>query len=171
MSDVVIRPTIPADLDALADALVEVYATDGYPVEGVDDPGAWVELPDAVGQWTALLDGQPVGHVALMRPAPGDGAPSLLAVQDNVPVAQIAVLARLFVSPRARRRALAAGLLETVERSAKAAGLRVVLDVMIKDQAALDLYRTRGWRVLGKVDHSFGVDQREQALALAKPMN
>ena len=38
-----VRPREPRDLAQLAEALVRVHAADGYPVEGVADPRAWLE--------------------------------------------------------------------------------------------------------------------------------
>lgn len=166
MSDVRIRPTIPADLDALAEVLVEVHANDGYPVEGVDFPRAWIELPEAIGQWTGLLDGRPVGHVALIPPGSGDLAPGLLAKHGNVSSNQVAVLVRLFVDPHARRRRVAQRLLDAVEDQARRSGLTPVLDVMKKDQAAIRLYEGRGWNRLGAIEHPH-LDGSEPAYAYA----
>ena len=167
MSEVQIRPTIPADLDALAEILVEVHAHDGYPVEGVDFPRDWVELSDAIGQWTALLDGEPVGHVALMPPSAGDAAPALLLQRQEAASARIAVLARLFVDPRARRRKAAKRLLDVVENKALEDGLIPVLDVMKKDRAAIRLYESRGWEVLGTIDHPVPESASEPGYAFA----
>ncbi|WP_368245198.1 N-acetyltransferase family protein [Janibacter sp. Y6] len=169
MSDIEIRPTIPADLDALADILLQVHATDGYPVEGVDDARAWVDLPKALGQWTALLEGQPVGHVALKRPDLGDGAPRLLTEQQGVPPSRIATLARLFVSPTARGRSAARCLLDAALDRARRDDLAVVLDVMSKDRNAIQLYRSSGWRFLGELDHVITQGSRVKALAFCWP--
>lgn len=169
MRGIEIRPTIPTDLDALADVLVQVHELDGYPVEGVDEPRAWVELPEALGQWTALLDGQPVGHAALLRPAASDSAPGLLARQEHVPPTQIAVLGRLFVAPGARGRAIAHELMEAAEVKAGEAGLSLVLDVMLKDETAIGLYKRRGWRILGQFEHVHAANRRVSALGMASP--
>lgn len=168
MNDVEIRPTIPADLDTLADVLVQVHAVDGYPVEGVDEPRAWVELPDSLGQWTALLCGRPVGHVALLRPCPGDGAPTLLDGDATATLGDVGVLARLFIAPAARRRSLADALMRVVEEAADQAHLTVVLDVMEKDAAAIKLYESRGWKLLGGIKHEAGQGAPVEALAFAR---
>lgn len=169
MSGVQIRPTIPADLDALADVLVEVHAADGYPVEGVDDPRAWVTLSDSIGQWTALLEGRPVGHVALLWPNPGDGGPGLLTEQQGVPLSRIAVLARLFVSPTARGRSAARRLMDAALGRARCKDLKVVLDVMAKDGRAIELYRSSGWQLLGELDHAVTQESHVKALAFCWP--
>ncbi len=168
MNDMEIHPTAPSDLNALAQVLVDVHATDGYPVEGVGDPRSWLVLPDALGQWTALLEGRPVGHIALLPPAPSDGAPDLLVQRDGVSRESIAVVARLFVSPRARGRAIGRSLLETAEDRARESRSHLVLDVMAKDEAAINLYKSQGWSILGPIVHVHGRAQ-EPALALAAP--
>lgn len=169
MSDVEIRPTIPDDLDALAEVLVQVHASDGYPVEGVDDPRAWVDPPNAVGQWTALLDGRPAGHIALMRPTPEDGAPEMLARREGMPLAKIAVLGRLFVAPEARGHGLAGALMDAAEVVAVQSDLTVVLDVMAKDTAAINLYEKRGWETLGTFGHALPEGENVAAWALVLP--
>lgn len=169
MSRMEIRPTVPADLDDLADALIQVHSTDGYPVEGVADPQAWLHLPAALGQWTALLDGTPVGHVGMTRPAHGDAAPTMLAEREGAPRDDIAVLVRLFVAPAARGQGLAGHLVDKVERHARSLHLRLTLNVMQKDQSAISLYKWRGWSILGKFDHAHGAESRTVAIAMVAP--
>ncbi|MGL5829701.1 MAG: GNAT family N-acetyltransferase [Angustibacter sp.] len=160
-----IRPRTDDDLPALAAALVEVHAIDGYPVEGVDDPLAWLDLPNAIGAWTAELDGEPVGHVALTEPGPGDEA-SRQFVELHGPQ-PTAVLGRLFVSPAARGQGLAEQLTRTAMTAAADAGRRAVLDVMQKDHAAIRLYERLGWSRLGTFEHRHGEGLAEPGLALA----
>jgi hypothetical protein len=59
---VIIRPRRDNDLPALADALVHVHTVDGYPVEGVTDPSAWLHHPHELQSWTAEVAGHPVGQ-------------------------------------------------------------------------------------------------------------
>lgn len=169
MTSIEIRPTAPQDLDALAAVLVEVHETDGYPVEGVLAPVTWLELPNPIGQWTALLDDEPVGHVALMKPQPGDAAPALLAERDGVPLSRIGLLARLFVAPSARGHSLAKQLVHVVEAEARSLDLHLTLDVMNKDHAAIALYQTLGWTTLGTFRHTHGAGQTTEARAFAAP--
>lgn len=168
MSDIEIRPTIPAELDALAHVLVDVYEADGYPVEGVDDPKSWLELPNPIGQWTALRNGSPIGHVAVLRPSPTDGAPALLEEQQGVNLVDIAVVARLFVAPNARGGGVGNELLGKAERAAHLHGYRLVLDVLDKDRAAIAMYKARGWAALGAIDHPYG-NHRAAAQAFVAP--
>lgn len=153
MSDVEIRPTITADLDALADVLIRVHVQDGYPVEGVQNPRSWLELSDPIGQWTALRDDAPVGHVAMMRPASDDRVPREFALRHGLSISEMALLARLFVDPSARGRSLANRLVGEVEEHARSLKLKLMLEVMIKDRAAIALYESRGWSPVGNVAH------------------
>lgn len=168
MKDVQIRTTIPADHGPLAEALIRVHALDGYPVEGVDDALSWVELPNALGQWTALVDGRPVGHAALMSPASGDAAPRLLAEDHGQPLDQIGVLAHLFVDPGARRLGVATHLLRIAEEFGDQAQLNLVLDVMNKDAGAIALYQHHGWELLGPIEHRPVHGLPVQGVALAR---
>ena len=169
MSETEVRPTAAEDFAPLSQALAQVHAADGYPVEGVDDAQAWITLPDALGQWTGLLNAKPVAHVALLRPGPGDAAPDLFASRMGGARSEVAVLARLFVAPSARGRSLANALMAVAERAAEDLGLHPVLDVMAKDVHAIRLYESRGWRVLGEFWHDYGDGHRARACAFAGP--
>jgi hypothetical protein len=65
-----IRPRASDDLPAAAAALVHVHHSDGYPVEGVDDPAAWLTSPHQIAAWVAELDEHIVGHAAIGEPQP-----------------------------------------------------------------------------------------------------
>ncbi|MEE2042598.1 GNAT family N-acetyltransferase [Nocardiopsis tropica] len=151
--DVTVRVREEADLGASARALVKVHAVDGYPVEGVDDPRAWLTPPGLLRAWVAELDREVVGHVGVGRADGGDavlrGAEALGGSGER-----IAVLARLFVLPEARRRAVGERLTVAATEFARASGLRLVLDVMAKDRAAIRLYERLGWECTGQVRHA-----------------
>ncbi len=148
-----IRPRREDDLEALAAVLVHVHAADGYPVEGVADPHAWLHLDRLLGAWTAELDGQPVGHVALTEPGPGDDAAHIWHEHTGTPLHDLAVLGRLFVDPHARGHGLGLHLTHTATQAAREAGRRAVLDVMTKDHDAIRLYETLGWTHFADIDH------------------
>lgn len=133
-----------------------MHEADGYPVEGVSSPKAWLQLRDPLGQWTALLDGRPVGHVAVVPPQPADHAPQALSQGNSSVRSDLAVLVRLFVHPGARGRAISAALLDIAESQAQEAGRVLTLDVMRKDHLAIAIYEQRGWRPLGEFEHMSG---------------
>lgn len=165
MSDVEIRPTASADLDALANVLVQVYAADGYPVEGVDSPRGWLDLPDAMGQWTALLDGVPVGHIGLHEPGPEAQTVHFAQLSGYAP-AEISEIVRLFVSPTARGKGVARKLLRAAVAKSTEASKVATLEVMQKDAAAIDLYTAMGWKVVGRSGHSVGDGRQVPALVM-----
>ena len=69
-----IRERTAADLPAAAAALVEVHRTDGYPVEGVDDPVAWLDSAAVRRAWIAEVSERVVGHVSISEPRSDDAA-------------------------------------------------------------------------------------------------
>ena len=162
-----IRPRTDDDLAALAKVLVEVHDVDGYPVEGVKQPIAWLELPDAIAIWIAQIDGKPVGHVAITEPGAADDAARLLREQPAE--GHTAILGRLFVSPSARGQGIAQQLVLTAMTASARMGRRLVLDVMKKDEAAIRLYRRLGWTEIGSVEHKHVAGPPEPALAMAAP--
>lgn len=170
MNGIEIRPTSPTDLDALADVLVQVHAADGYPVEGVSNPRAWVQIPDTLGQWTALLRGRVVGHVALMEPTPDEVAAEMMTTYAKDDPRDVAVLARLFVSPDSRGAGIANALMEEAEACARHLQRHLVLEVLLKDKSAIALYVRRGWTRLGQVPHTYGENEAAAASAMGKTL-
>lgn len=163
MTDGEIRPRTDDDLAACAEVLVEVHGVDGYPVEGVADPVAWLTPPALLHAWVATLDHHPVGHVALSEPQPGDDAAHLWHEQSGEPLHQLGVLGRLFVSPSARGHAFGRRLVEAVAAECDRISRRPVLDVMAKDSAAIHLYERLGWHRIGSTTHRFGDHQTTDA--------
>ncbi len=168
-STVTIRPRQDHDIPALAAALVQVHALDGYPVEGVDDPEAWLHLENMLGAWTAEVDGHPVGHVALTEPGPGDDAARIWHEQTGAPLDTLAVLGRLFVTPAGRGHALGRQLTQAATDAAQAIGRRAVLDVMNKDTAAIHTYEALGWTHIADIEHRHHGNQTEPGRAYAAP--
>lgn len=164
-----VRPTVPSDLDSLGAALLEVHALDGYPVEGADSPKDWVAVANPLGQWTALLNQEPVGHAALMSVSAKDVAPRLLMDRDDIPLDRMAVLARVFVAPAARGNRLARQLVSAAHVAANTMSRRLVLDVMRKDQSAIALYSSLGWEILGPFEYKYSMGASAPALAMAAP--
>jgi ribosomal protein S18 acetylase RimI-like enzyme len=163
-----IRPRRGGDIPEAAKALVKVHETDGYPVEGVDEPEAWLTPPDLLETWVAELDGRVVGHVALSHPN-GEDAVALWLDQSGAAESEVAVLARLFVAPEARRMALGRRLTQAAMQYADEEGLRLVLDVMTKDTSAMRLYENLGWQRIGTSKHTYGEGQQTDAICYVSP--
>ncbi|CAM5447995.1 GNAT family N-acetyltransferase [Streptomyces griseorubiginosus] len=168
MKSLTVRPFEDSDLADAAAALIDVHATDGYPVEGVDEPEAWLRSADVIASWVGELDGVVVGHVAIMHPH-GEDAVSLWMQQSGDKEDQIAVLARLFVVKSARKHAVGERLMQAAMEHAKGHRLRLVLDVMTKDTAAMRLYERLGWREIGRASHHYGNGQSIDAVCYVAP--
>lgn len=151
-----VRERTAADLRGAAAALVEVHRTDGYPVEGVDDPVAWLDGAAVRRAWIAELRGRVVGHISISEPRPDDAAAHLWRATPGGAHDTVAVLGRLFVVTEARRRAAGERLVRAAQDHAREHGLRLVLDVMAKDAAAVALYERLGWRRIGRTEHDTG---------------
>ena len=165
-----VRPFKDTDTPGAARALISVHATDGYPVEGVDEPEAWIQAPDVISAWIAETNAAIVGHVAIMRPN-GEEAVSLWQRQSGADESTIAVLARLFVIREARKKATGERLMRAATEHARQKRLRLVLDVMTKDTAAIHLYERLGWKRIGQAIHRYGNSQHTDALCYVSPEN
>lgn len=168
MKSVIVRPFENADLASAASALIDVHTTDGYPVEGVDQPEVWIRSADVMAAWVAELDGSIVGHVAIMRPH-GEDAVSLWMQQSGDNEDRIAVLARLFVVKTARKHAAGERLMQAAMSYGSEHGIRLVLDVMTKDAAAIRLYERLGWREIGRAPHHYGNGRSIDAVCYVAP--
>jgi GNAT superfamily N-acetyltransferase len=147
--DVIVRPRLEEDLDALAIMAAEVQQRDGYPVRFSLDLRAFVETPGALAAWVAEDNrGAVVGHVALN---PRSSPPVVARACEVLGHDRIGVVARLLVTPAARRTGIAAVLLRTAADDARARGLHPVLDVVATSEAPRRLYEREGWRHVGTV--------------------
>lgn len=165
-----IRPRTADDLSGLGELLVRVHELDGYPVEGVADPQAWLKSDHELAALVAEKDGQVVGHVMLSYPAEGDAAADEYARRENEATDSIAVLGRLFISPDARGEALGARLTDSATEIARKLGRRAVLDVMAKDKAAIRTYEKLGWERIAEIEHTFGDGRSTPAYAYVSPL-
>lgn len=171
--DVVIRPRRTADLPELAQVLIRVHAQDGYPVEGVADPQAWLTPPHEIAGWTALHADRPIGQISLTSATVADDAAILWRRATGLGIARLVIPVRLFVDPQHRR--LGAGQLLMLTAHSYAAGndLAMAFDVMLKDQAAIELYEAAGCKRLGTIEHHHSNGRTEPAavyLAPAQPV-
>nr|WP_175527234.1 GNAT family N-acetyltransferase [Blastococcus sp. DSM 46838] len=133
-----------ADQEECLALLLDVHRTDGYPRYLPDDLRGFLTPPYEAEAWVAEEHGAVVGHVALHDAAVD---PTLKAAQraTGLPAERLAVLARLLVSPSARRRGLGARLLRHATAHARSAGQRAVLDVTQDAVSPMSLYESEGW--------------------------
>lgn len=164
----VVRAIEDADIPGAVAALVEVHATDGYPVEGVARPREWITSSAVVQAWVAEVDRRIVGHVAVMRPQ-GEDAVALWCTQSSDDERRIGVLARLYVVREARGRAAGESLMRAAMAYARQRELRLVLDVMAKDTGAIRLYERLGWQPIGEATHRYGDGHQTAAVCYVSP--
>lgn len=165
----VIRPRVDTDIAGAGAALVRTHASDGYPVEGVDDPEAWLTSPALLKAWVAEIAGTIVGHVAISRPD-GEEAVALWMDQSGASEKDVAVLSRLFVAPEARRKSVGESLARVAAEYGQSQGVRLVFDVLTKDTAAIRLYERLGCTRLGPATHAYGAGQQAEAVCYVVPV-
>ncbi|MEU1380540.1 GNAT family N-acetyltransferase [Streptomyces albidoflavus] len=159
MSAATVRPRESRDLAEAATVLTAVHESDGYPVEGVKDPEAWLSPEGLLAAWVAELDGHVVGHVAINSPQPGEEVARLWREESGDDDSHIGVLARLFVARQARKASVGKLLIEAATAYARDSHRRLVLEVLTKDAAAIRLYERLGWQRIGEAVHTFGGKQ------------
>ncbi|MEI7034073.1 GNAT family N-acetyltransferase [Streptomyces pratensis] len=159
MPTATVRPRESRDLAEAATVLTAVHESDGYPVEGVEDPQAWLSPEGLLAAWVAEVDGGVVGHVAINSPQPGEEVARLWREKSGDDDSRIGVLARLFVAREARKESAGKRLVEAATAYARARRLRLVLEVLTKDAAAIRLYERLGWQCIGEAVHAFGGQQ------------
>jgi GNAT superfamily N-acetyltransferase len=153
-----VRPRVDADLIACERLAEVVHVNDGYPVYRPGDLGAFLTEPDALAHWVAVEGGEVVGHVAL-HPGGSDAMMDFATEKTGTPASEFGVVARLLVSPAARRLGIGRSLLDLAEGSARQLGRRPILEVVERHASAVRLYESRGWKCLGQITVTFGRDE------------
>jgi ribosomal-protein-alanine N-acetyltransferase len=144
-----VRVRTDADLDACERLVRTVHDNDGYPHRLPRDLRGFMVWPSLLRAWVAEADGAIVGHVALHAA----GAPEIMALAHRMTEQspeQFGVVARLLVSPAARRRGLGRRLLLTAAEDAHERGLKPMLEVTADLEPAIKLYENCGWVCAGK---------------------
>lgn len=166
---VTIRPRLDLDLRTLAVILVRVYETDGYPVEGVSNPEAWLHHDREIQSWSAVKDDIPVGQITLAQAGEQDDAAHVWREVTGGDIDQLVIPARLFVDPSHRRTGAGRLLMETALQHARARNSAVAFDVMQKDTPAIRLYERLGAVRIGEIEHSLDGGHVEPALIYSFP--
>ena len=145
---VVVRPRSDADLTELGRLVDLVHRRDGYPAHAFDDFRDFLVSRHALAAWVADLNSEIVGHVALHTRSSQEVmriGRQVTGLGDE----QLAVVARLLVSPTARHKGVGRALLETATARASELGRRPILDVQATLTAAINLYESVGWLLAG----------------------
>lgn len=149
-----VRRRIDADVIELVEVAAAVQALDGYPAFLPDgDYERFLTEPASLAAWVAVVDGRVVGHVALNE----ETSPPVMDLAAALGVDPLYV-ARLLVDPSARRLGGGRALLDTAAAEARARGRTPMLDVLDIEKAApaMSLYRSAGWRDVGRVTFEVG---------------
>ena len=165
---VTVRPRTAADLDGCIEVLRHVHADSGYPVQGMDNAEAFLTEGRVKQAWIAEDDRHVIGHVAVST-----------ATDDDVSVAlwrnlhpdndSIVILERLFVHPERHGGGIATQLIKTAMAWGLDAGCRLVLFALVKDQAAMNLYKRLGWHTFGKTNYHWGDGEHMEAICFVSP--
>ena len=149
-----IRRRTEDDLAACKRLAGAVHERDGYPPRYADDLAALFTAVPAIAAWVAVDGDELVGHVALNERTTSV-AMQLVVEATGIPAAGLVVLARLLVSPAARRRGIAGALVGVALADARRRGRRAILDVATPLEPAVELYEALGWVRLGTVTATF----------------
>jgi len=130
------------------------------------DPAAWVSGSGELGSWVADVQGQVIGHVQLHT---AEGAPVRLWERGTgIGAEGLVVVGRLFVDPGHRRGGVGSALLYVAVGAARRHGLQPVLDVLLRNKVACEMYEASGWRNLGQFSWEWASGS-EPAYAYALP--
>lgn len=147
----IIRPRSEADGAALEAVAEATHQLDGYPKYLPEDLRSFILDANALRAWVAECDGEITGHVAL-HPRSIPEVMKLAVSATGLNEDQLVVLARLLVSPAARRRGIGRALVAHATLEARRLGLRAVLDVVDEHQDAVALYERLNWARAGTVN-------------------
>lgn len=162
-----IRTRSPEDLPALKRALEDVYNTDGYPVEGTSKADSFISPDGALHAWIATQGGLVVGQIVLISGSAvaqrelivgksGHRAALQAWIDRGGSIEHTALAARLFVRKSARSTGLGAELVLAACKWASVNNLRIVINVLDKDHAAIRLYEKLGFRQIGEAVYGGG---------------
>jgi ribosomal protein S18 acetylase RimI-like enzyme len=142
---VLVREKVRTDTDGCAALMCLTHHLDGYPRYLPEDLVAFLNSGAELAGWVVESGGEIVGHVALHDAA---GDPTFPAAQaaTGLPPERLAVVARLMVHPKHRRRGIAQHLLQVTRTYAEQDERRLVLDVLQSSAPAIHLYENLGWQ-------------------------
>jgi GNAT superfamily N-acetyltransferase len=150
LSVVLIRRRRQSDVDPLLEMALLVKELDGYPPRGPLDEASFIAPPQELAAWVAEIGSTVVGHVALHGTGAND-AVRLAARHTGKSPEDLAMVARVLVSPTARRIGVGHALLDTAVDGAHERGEQPILDVATHLRGAISLYESCGWDRAGEV--------------------
>lgn len=177
MGTVTLRPRTPADLPLLGAVLAHDHAVTGYPYVLPESPADWIADGADLAAFVAVDDDdRPAGHVSVGAAATtehgaGSALPQAWSAAHGRPVAECAVVGRLFVAADRQRRGLGAELLDAAVGWMRAHDLAPCLDVLPIGPAASvqRWYESRGWVVAGEASPVWRRDGWPPLVAMVLP--
>lgn len=157
------------DLGELAQILVRVHAVDGYPVEGVVNPAAWLTPGTELASWTAEYDGKIIGQITLAQATEDDDAARVWQDATGGSIDELTIPVRLFVDPDFRELGAGRDLMLAAGAYAATHVRPIAFDVMLKDERAIKLYENLGCRRLGTITHQHSGGCAEPAAVYVAP--
>lgn len=151
---VIVRVRTEQDLDKCELLARVVHEIDGYPPYLPGDVRTFIATGE-ITAWVAETGGAIVGHVAL-NPGSSPAVMRLASEATGLPPKHFGVVARLLVSPSARREGVGRSLLHTAASHAVDQGLQPILDVATMFEGAIRLYEACGWHRAGMVTVRLG---------------
>lgn len=145
------RPRRDADIPTLIDILARQQPQSQYPFRWPTEgsPEDFLRRPAELEAWVAELDGQVVGHVAIQSVA-DDELGAIWVSGHGVPRAQLRCISVLFADRRLPRHGIGSALLARATQRVLDHGGAPVLDVVAGHAEPMNLYRSRGWRSIGR---------------------
>ncbi|KRF12543.1 GNAT family N-acetyltransferase [Nocardioides sp. Soil796] len=163
-----LRPRVDSDVPALVEVLGAQQPTSGYPHRWpLPFPVAdFIVRDDQDRAWVVEVDGRVAGHVAV-GPVTGEEATAFLHAIGTDDASALALVAVLFVDPSVKGRGVGGALLDAAVEWARSQGRLPVLDVL--QGAAVDVYRHRGWQVIGELRPDWLPDAVPPMLLMSLP--
>lgn len=163
-----VRARRQSDVDPLLEMAQLVKRLDGYPPRGPVDLERFMVPPEQLAAWVAEIDTTVVGHVALHATGANDTV-NLAARHTGRRAEELAVVARVLVSPTARRIGVGHALLDTAVNGAHERGQVPILEVAVHFDAAIGLYESCGWDRIGEVTIQFAQEPSLQRYVYVGP--
>ena len=164
MTGPVLRPRRDDDLPRLVTLLGEQQPVTAYPLRWplpfpVEE---FLVRPTEEAAWVVEVDGRVVGHVSVA--GPGDELAPLIT--PMVGTHRLAMVSVLFVGLGTVGRGLGGLLLDRAVTAIRESGRVPVLDVVPTHERAVGLYRSRGWREVGRLRPAWLPEDRPDLLVM-----
>ena len=165
-----VRERRAQDLPLLARVLAEQQPRSHYPLRWplpfpVEE---FLVRPGELGAWVATRGDEVVGHASVLEPSPGPETDGWVR-GTGLPADRLAVLAVLFVATAVRGRGVGGRLMDTVTDRCRELGRMPVLDVVRTHTDASEVYRARGWQVVGEARPVWLPEDQDPVLLMALP--